>query len=347
MMKSDYMPPYSVSPAILSLVGEICEWIGRHSVLSGANMAPQLRRGNRLRSIQASLAIENNTLTLEQVTAVIDGRRVLGAPREIQEVRNAFAAYECLEKWNPASVKDLLAAHGILMRGLVDHPGRFRTRSVGIARGTEVIHVAPPAERVKSLMRDLLEWLRNTDAHPLVASCVFHYEFEFIHPFPDGNGRTGRLWQTLILSRWKPVFAFLPVETVIRDHTSEYYRALALSDNHADATPFIEFMLKSLLAALKDTMMSDQVVEQVSDPVKRLLAILASGDFKTSDLMARLGLSHRPTFRKNYLEPALTSGLIERTQPDSPQSPTQKYRLTTLGRTHAAQRHHSNRRKTR
>ena len=331
-MSTDYQPPFTLSLTILRLVGEISEWMGRYSVTSGAALTPQLRRGNRLRSIQASLAIENNTLTLEQVTAVIAGKHVLGLPREIQEVRNAFAAYEALETWQATSIQDLLAAHGILMRGLVDLPGVFRTGGVGIFRGTEAVHIAPPAERVSALMHDLLRWLRETDVHPLVASCVFHYEFEFIHPFPDGNGRLGRLWQTLILSRWKPILAFLPVETVIRDRQAEYYRTLAQADDRADATPLIEFLLGALLAAIQLSASSDQVVDQASDQVKRLLDALRSGEATAADLMLRLGLAHRPTFRKNYLEPALAAGLIERTQPDSPRSPTQRYRLSARGR---------------
>jgi Fic family protein len=327
-----YQPPFTLSPAILRLVGEICEWMGRYSVTSGAALTPQLRRGNRLRSIQASLAIENNTLTLEQVTAVIAGKHVLGLPREIQEVRNAFAAYEALETWRPTSIQDLLAAHGILMRGLVDLPGAFRTGGVGIFRGTEAVHIAPPAERVSPLMHDLADWLQTTEVHPLVASCVFHYEFEFIHPFPDGNGRLGRLWQTLILSRWKPILAYLPVETVIRDRQPEYYRTLAQADDCADATRFIEFMLGALLAAIQESAASDQVTDQESDQVKRLLDALCNGEATAADLMLRLGLSHRPTFRNNYLQPALAAGLIERTHPESPRSPTQRYRLSARGR---------------
>lgn len=326
-----YQPPFTLTPTILRLVGEISEWMGRHSVTTGVALPPQLRRSNRLRSIQASLAIENNTLTLEQVTAVIAGKHVLGLPREIQEVRNAFAAYEALEDWQPSSLPDLLAAHGLLMRGLVDRPGTFRTGGVGIFRGEAVVHIAPPADRVSLLMHDLLTWLERTEVHPLVASCVFHYEFEFIHPFPDGNGRLGRLWQTLILSRWKPVLAYLPVETVIRDRQSDYYRTLAQSDDHGDATPFIEFMLGALLAALQESATSDQVTDPVTDQVKRLVDALRDGEAAAADLMQRLGLSHRPTFRQNYLEPALAAGLIERTQPDSPRSPTQRYRLSPRG----------------
>jgi len=331
-MTDVYRPPYTITPAIIRLVGEIGEWIGRYSVAADASLSPRLRRGNRIRTIQASLAIENNTLTLEQVTAVLDGKRVMGLPREIQEVRNAFAAYEHLDLWSPTSPNDLLEAHGILMAGLVDRPGEFRGGGVGVFRGDRVVHMAPPADRVQSLMNDLLNWLENTDEHPLIVSCAFHYEFEFIHPFPDGNGRLGRLWQTLILSKWKPLLAHLPVEMVIHNRQEDYYRVLAQADNRADATPFIEFMLAALRSAIGEAVTSDQASDHVSDQVISLLDGLRKGDAGAVELMAGLHLSHRPTFRKNYLEPAIAAGLIERTQPDSPRSPTQRYRLTEKGR---------------
>jgi len=217
-----YYPPYTITPAILNLVAEISEIIGRYTVLAEQNLTPRLRRENRIRTIQASLAIENNSLTLEQVSAVIEGKRVMGHPREIQEVRNAFAAYEAMEGWDARSKKDLLTAHDLLMRALVEETGRYRSGGVGIFRGEQLVHMAPPADRVPKLMADLLDWLKKTKEHPLVASCIFHYEFEFIHPFADGNGRMGRLWQTLILRNWKPLFAYLPVETVIRERQGAY-----------------------------------------------------------------------------------------------------------------------------
>ncbi len=326
-----YQPPYAITPAILNLVAEISETIGRYTVLTEQNQSPRLRRENRIRTIQASLAIENNTLTLEQVTAVIEGKRVLGHPREIQEVRNAFAAYEAMEEWEVNSQEDLMAAHGLLMSTLVDEPGRYRSGGVGIFQGERLVHVAPPANRVPQLMADLLDWLVQTDEHPLVASCVFHYEFEFIHPFVDGNGRMGRLWQTLILRTWKPLLAYLPVETVIRERQEDYYRVLAVSDQQADATPFIEFMLSALRDAIREAVATDQVGDQVTDQVGALIAAVGARELGANDLLKALGLSHRPTFRENYLNPALAGGWLERTQPDSPRSPTQRYRLTSKG----------------
>lgn len=331
-MPDPYTPPYTITSAILSQVAEIAAEVGRLEALGGQGTVPLLRRENRIRSIHASLAIENNSLSLEQVTAVVEGRRVLGKPSEIQEVKNAFTAYEALPEWNPASVIDLLAAHGLLMAGLDDDAGHFRSRAVGIAQGRQVVHLAPPAGQVPGLMKDLLAWLERTDAHPLVAGCVFHYELEFIHPFTDGNGRMGRLWQTLILSRWNPLFAYLPVETVIRERQSGYYQSLGACDKAGNSTAFIEFLLAALIAALREVSATDQVSDQLSDQVTALLRALQGETLSAVECMDRLGLSHRPTFRTNYLNPALDADLIERTIPDKPNSRLQKYRLTAKGK---------------
>ena len=234
-----YEPPYTITPQIVQRVAELVELVTRWSVSGDDAMAPQLRRNNRIRTIQASLAIENNTLSIEQVTAVLDGKPVIGLPREIQEVRNTFVAYEQLAHWQPYSSVDLLAAHGVLMSGLVDDAGHYRRSGVGIYSTEGLVHIAPPVGRVHGLMADLLGWLASVPVHPLIASCVFHYEFEFIHPFADGNGRMGRLWQTLILSQWQPMLAYLPVETVIKMRQTAYYEALAAADKVGDSTSFI------------------------------------------------------------------------------------------------------------
>lgn len=331
--KAPYEPPYRITPDILQSVSDIAEQLGRWSASADqAQLSPRLRREHRIRSIQASLAIENNSLSIEQVTAVLAGKRVLGPARDIQEARNAFAAYERLPLWQPQQAAHLLQAHGLLMGGLVDDPGRFRKGGVGIYRGEQLLHMAPPPARVPRLIDDLLGWISRADVHPLIASCVFHYEFEFIHPFADGNGRMGRLWQTLILSRWKPVLAWLPVESVVRDRQAAYYQALAESDRASESTAFIRFMLDALLSAIEALEHSDQAGDQVSDQVLRLLKALRPGEsLKAAELMQRLELKHRASFRRLYLNPAVKLGLLAMSAPESPRSPAQCYRLTGKG----------------
>ena len=317
-------PPFTISSKTLDLLALIAEEVGRLGLSEGDGIStPKLRRENRIKSIHASLAIENNSLSLDQVTALLDGKRVLGPVKEIQEVKNAFNAYESIFDWQPYVVSDLLNAHAKMMNGLIDRPGSFRSGGVGIAKGGTVVHLAPPAGLVPGLINDLLEWLEKTDIHPLISSCVFHYELEFIHPFADGNGRIGRLWQTLILSKWKAPLAFLPVEDVIRKKQLEYYDTLAACDKAGDSSKFIEFILTALLQALRET----HVTDQVTDQVKSLLSLLNKGPLSALECMRKLELTHRPTFRENYINPAISSGLIERTIPDKPNSRLQKYRL--------------------
>jgi Fic family protein len=323
-----YQPPYTITPAIVNLVAEIGETIGRYSVLAEQNLTPRLRRENRIRTIQASLAIENNTLTIEQVTAVIEGKRVLGHPREVQEVKNALAAYDRFDTWKPEAEKDLLEAHRVLMSGLIDEVGLYRHGGVGVMAGQQVIHMAPPADRVPQLMSDLFGWMATTDAHPLIASSVFHYEFEFIHPFADGNGRMGRLWHSLILARWNPLFADIPVESLIFEHQAEYYQAIQESTQGTDSAPFIAFMLRMILDTV--TSSTPEVTQEVT-PEVRLLSVLA-GEMTRQQLKEALGLKDDEHFRKAYLLPALDAGLIEMTIPDKPRSSKQKYRLTDKGR---------------
>jgi hypothetical protein len=223
------------------------------------------------------------------------------------------------------------------MRGLIDDCGQLRRAGVGIYRGEKLVHMAPPPSRVGHLMDDLLAWLAASDWHPLITSCVFHYEFEFIHPFADSNGRMGRLWQTLILSQWRPVLAYLPVEAVIREQQDDYYAALSAADQLAESTPFVEFMLQALSLSLLEAARSEPVTDQVTDQVAKLLwALDGSGPLKVSELMTEIGLAHKATFRANYLKPALAADLIEMTNPESPNSPAQRYRLTGLGKQTAA-----------
>ena len=260
-----YAPPLTLTPAQLNSVAAIAEALGRWSVHQEGTPSPHLRRDNRIHTIQASLAIEQNSLSVEQVSALFDGKRVIGPARDIQEVRNAIAAYDALPRWHPANRDHLLEAHGALMAGLIDAPGRFRNGGVGIYRGDQLVHMAPPAARVPALVGDLLAWLATSDWHPLIVSCVAHYELEFIHPFADGNGRLGRLWQTLILSRWNPLLAWLPIEEVIRSRQQGYYDSLGCADQQGDLEPFVAYQLNAIHDALRSEIGSEKSSEMASE----------------------------------------------------------------------------------
>lgn len=329
--KNAYNPPFTITPTILRMVGEISEVVGRLSAQQESAALLRLRRANRIRTIQGSLAIEGNSLSEEQITAILEGKRVIAPPREIQEVRNALAAYDHLEQWKAHSEADLLAAHSMLTAGLIDESGRYRSGGVGVMAGSKVMHMAPPAKRVPLLMQDLMVWLEKAEHHPLIASSVFHYEFEFIHPFADGNGRMGRLWQTLILFAWSPVFIRIPVESLVYEHQQEYYQALRESTGQGQCAPFIEFMLSMIRGAVTE-MDTPQVAPQVTPQVERLLAILkeTSGvEMTREELQSALGLKDRKSFRQLYLAPALQAGFIEMTLPDKPNSRLQRYRLAS------------------
>lgn len=319
-MSKRYQPPCTVTPAMLSMVANIAETIGQ--LQAQPNGLLRLRRANRIRTIQGSLAIEGNTLTEAQITAILQGKRVIAPPTEIKEVRNAIKVYDRLAQWQALQQGDLLSAHALLMEGLLDAAGAYRRGNVGVMGGAQIVHVAPPAKRVSGLMTDLFQWLQQTDLHPLVASSIFHYEFEFIHPFADGNGRMGRLWQSLLLYQWNPLFQDLPVESMIFARQQEYYRALNQSTQSADAAPFLEFMLQ----VIQSTLDSPQVAPQVTPQVEALLTLM-EGEMSRTELMVALGLSDRKSFRQRYLLPALQGGLIEMTIPDKPNSRLQKYRL--------------------
>ena len=260
-----YAPPLTLNPALLNRVAAIAEALGRWSARQDAWPSPRLRRENRIQTIQASLAIEQNSLSLEQVSALFDGQRVIGPARDIQEVRNAIAAYDALPRWDPTNPQHLLEAHGLLMAGLIDAPGHFRSGGVGIYRGDQLVHMAPPAARVPGLVDDLLAWLAASAWHPLLVSCVAHYELEFIHPFADGNGRLGRLWQTLILSRWNPLLAWLPIEEVIRSRQQGYDESLGQADQQGDLEPFVSYQLEAIHDALRSEIGSEMSSEKGSE----------------------------------------------------------------------------------
>lgn len=279
-----YIPPYRITPKIVDLVSKISEAVGSFY----AQEELKLHRINRIKTIQGSLAIEGNTLTIDQITAILDGKPVIAPINEVQEIRNAIKAYELLETLNPNSIEDLLKAHLAMETGLIDDAGYFRSGGVGVASGEEIIHYASPAERVPQLMKDLFEWLNGTEEHPLIKSCIFHYEFEFIHPFSDGNGRTGRLWQTLILANWRPVFKNLPIENIVYKYQKEYYKAIAISGGEDGCTPFIEFVLGVIdetLALESSTPHStrDRIIEQLHNNPKITRNELASILGITSD----------------------------------------------------------------
>ena len=298
-----YIPPFTITSEIMRLVSEISEQVGIVTTLLGDNVpSPMLRKANRIKTIHSSLAIEHNTLSLKQVTAIIDGKHVLGAPNEIQEVKNALQAYQLMSQLDAYKEKDLLKAHKLMMQALVDKSGCYRTAGVGVFDGDKCIHMAPPAERVPLLMHDLFEWVKKTDVHPLVSSCVFHYEFEFIHPFIDGNGRMGRYWQTMLLARWKGIFAWIPVETIVKEHQQDYYNVIAKCDATGNSTAFIEFMLRCLLDAMnqieeKPEEVANKVADKVADKVanksaqKVLMLLYENGHLTRDELSERTGLS--------------------------------------------------------
>ena len=263
-------PPFEITHQIIDYVAEIAELIGRLNAAHLLSTNPTLRRANRIRTIHGSLAIEQNTLSLEQVTAVLNGKQVLASPKDIAEVKNAYEIYEWLEELNPYSVDDLLTAHGIMTRGLMEESGVFRTRPVGVVDSEgHVLHFGTLPQYVPDLVMELLDWVKTSEVHMLIRSCVFHYEFELIHPFADGNGRVGRLWHTLLLSKWNPAFAWLPVESIIHDRQQEYYDAINASNDAGESTVFIEFILSAIKAALMDAInmsneMSDGKVDKIT-----------------------------------------------------------------------------------
>lgn len=294
-----YTPPFTITSKSIDLISKISEKIGEMNFLTSESQHVNLRKKNRIKTIHSSLAIENNSLSIEQITAIIDGKRVLGAPNEIQEVKNAVQAYELLLTLDSTSEKDLLRAHGIMMKDLVSRAGKYRNDGVGIFDGKEVVHVAPPAERVPLLMADLFEWLKTSDAHPLVKSCVFHYEFEFIHPFQDGNGRIGRLWQSAILKDWRNIFAWLPVESLIKEKQAEYYSALNVSDTSADSTFFIEFLLGLILSTIEDILESHvkvtvNVTQKVTVNQQKILELIKENPYITqNELTQAVGIARK------------------------------------------------------
>lgn len=345
----------------MNLLAEACELVGRVELEHRETLSAHLRRQNRIRSIHASLHIEQNTLTQEQITAILYGKRVLGPPQEILEVKNAAEAYALLQELNPLAERDLLRVHRAMMQSLVREAGCFRKGGVGVMAGDRVIHIAPPAHLVPYQIQDLLSWYGKSKLHPLLKSSVFHYEFEFIHPFADGNGRMRRLWHTLLLSRWRSFFAWLPIEELIAERQQEYYRVLQEADSRGECSCFVQLMLevirdtlsqfsatsrsagdlagaendqavrKNDQAAGKSDQAATKLPPDTPATVRELLEALGQDTLSAAQLMERLGLQHRSNFRQRYLAPALSGGFVLRTLPDTPNSPNQRYRAADRG----------------
>jgi Fic family protein len=277
-------PPYDITPSVLKLISSISEKIGEVNATYLSKQSPQLRKQNRIKTIQSSLQIEGNTLTIEQITALIENKRVVGPKKDITEVQNAIQVYDELISYKPHSEKAFLKAHAALMKGLLDSIGKYRNQSVGIVKGEKLEHVAPPFQNVPYLMKELFGYLKDDDELTLIKSCVFHYEMEFIHPFLDGNGRMGRLWQTVILLQDFPVFEFLPFEKLISESQIDYYQSLSLSDKLGKSTPFIEYMLGVIDKSLAELLNYTQRILKDTD---RLDYFLAQGftDFSRKDYM--------------------------------------------------------------
>lgn len=311
---SNKNPPFDITAVILDEIAEIAELVGHVNALQGMSANPTLRRANRIRTIYSSLAIEQNTLSMEQVTAILNGRRVIAPPKDITEVKNAYEIYEMLDLLDPYSVDDLLRAHGVMTRELVEESGCFRSRPVGVVDSQgNILHFGTLPAYVPGLVMELLDWVRDSDFHMLIKSCVFHYELELIHPFADGNGCIGRLWHTLLLAQWKPIFAWLPVESIIHDRQDEYYQAINRSNCEASSTVFIEFMLSAIKEALLEAVHTGNV-ENMSTEEHRYNQIEQflnkNGIITNSDVRGILGVSSSTANR--ILGKMVENGMLEK-----------------------------------
>ena len=329
MEMENYIPPFSITNTMLSLVADIAEKTGRITNYRSFETKPYLRRNNRIRSIHSSLAIEANSLSLDEVKSVIDGKTVIGPEKDIQEVKNAYQAYDMLGKFDPYSISDLKKLHGIMTYLTVQDSGVFRTHNEGVFNGDVCIFMAPPPQFVPGQMQALFDWMRKArqTVHPLILSSVFHYEFVFIHPFSDGNGRMARLWQTALLSEWNPAFQYLPLESRIHEFQDGYYNAISQCHGNGNSDAFIEFMLDKINLTL------DRALKQISEKdayltgaVQNLMEVMEYDvPYTATQLMTQLGLKSKDNFRKLYLNPALEKGLIVMSIPDKPTSRNQTY----------------------
>ena len=324
-----YNPPYTINNTMLEYVSSIMEKIGKLSNYTNLNKMPILRRNNRIKSIHSSLAIEANSLSLNQVKDVINGKVVLGPQKEIQEVKNAYKAYEEIKNYNPYSINDLKNAHKLLTYLTIEESGEFRNGEEGVFDGDKCIFMAPPAKNVPTLMNDLFYWLNENKnkINPLILSTIFHYEFVFIHPFSDGNGRTARLWQNVILSNYKDIFEYLPIESNIKKYQDEYYESIDFCNKEGNSNKFIEFMLRMIDETLEEVITSsNNLLIQSNIYISKLLDIMEYNiPISSNEIMKKLGIKSKETLRTNYLDPAINEGLIKLTIPDKPTSKNQMY----------------------
>ena len=326
---SSYVPSYTITDKMMELVSAISEKVGSVSSRRELESKPHLRRNNRIRSIHSSLKIEANSLSLSEVRDVINGHPVIGDMKEIREVQNAYEAYEKIEEIDPASLADLKKIHGIMTKGTVEESGVFRKGNEGVFSGDKCIFAAPPPEQVGRLIKDLMEWVGKSEGkvHPLILSAVFHYEFVFIHPFADGNGRMARLWHTVILSRWRKIFEHIPLESQIEKYQNEYYEAIAKCHVNGSSNGFIEFMLDMIDRVLDDVLMQiEKANAETSEYVKRMLDVMEYDvPYTANAIMDALGLKSKETFRKNYINPSIKLGAVSMTLPEKPNSRNQRY----------------------
>ena len=325
-----YIPPFEISNEMLKKVSDIMEKIGKLDSFTNLDKTPYLRKQTKINSVHSSVAIENNPLSLEQIKDVINGKLVIGEQKDIQEVKNAYKAYEMLKDINPYSIDDLKKVHGVMTFLVEEVSGEFRTSSEGVFDDNgNCIFVCPPGDRVNSLMNDLFEWLNeNKDTiHPLILSSIFHYEFVFIHPFTNGNGRTVRLWQNSILYKWKDIFEYLPIESKIHKYQDEYYDSIAKCHKNANSNVFIEFMLKMIDETLDEAISTSPLpITNETININKLLEVMESGKPMTAtEIMEKLGIKSKETLRGQYLDPAIKQGLVSLTIPDKPTSKNQMY----------------------
>jgi Fic family protein len=305
-------PPYQITDTILEFVVDISERLGEINAVHLYKPPAELRKKNRIKTIQSSLEIEGNTLTEAQITALLNDKRVIAPQKDIVEVQNAINVYEQLRDFNPNNLKDLEKAHAILMKGLIEDAGKLRTKNVGIVKGSKVAHVAPSGALMKGLMNDLFTYLKTDKEVLLIKSCVFHYEFEFIHPFSDGNGRMGRLWQTLILMQKYPVFEYLPIESLIKENQEAYYEALSLSDKYGHSTSFIEFMLDMILQALEKLLNTQNRTLTTQDRIELYQSVIDTNKFSRKDYLTNFKSISSATASRD-LKWAVTQEILSKT----------------------------------